>query len=64
MSEGGRLWRGVVTDGIEENVVPVSDGELLLEDVCWVLGDENRKQAVLGVCEYKRAKAAEAKVAR
>lgn len=38
---------------MEEDLVEVIGGELLLETVRWVLGEEGRSKAVLGVCERK-----------
>lgn len=54
---GGGMWMGSVEDGVEEGVFEVSDGALLLEDVCEVFGKEDRKEAVLVVCEDKRGEA-------
>lgn len=47
-------------DGVEECLVKMSEGELLLEDVFWALGKENRTISVVGVCEYERGVAGDA----
>lgn len=40
-------------DGVEEAVVEVSDGELLLKNVCWVLEQEGRSETVAAVYEHE-----------
>lgn len=42
---------------MEEDVVEVSEGEVLLEDVCGVPEREGRREAVLGVYEHKGGEA-------
>lgn len=60
MSNGWRLRRRTAGDEIEQGVVEVSERELLLGDVCWSFEEEDRRAAVLKVCEYERKKAAAA----
>lgn len=38
-------------DGVQEGVVGVSEGKLLLEDFCGVFEQEDRNESVLGLCE-------------
>lgn len=58
VSKGGRRLREVVDDGIEEDVVELGDDELLLEDVCRVSQEKDRRKAVLRICEDGRGEAA------
>lgn len=44
---------------VEDGVVEVSESELLLEEGCLVLYEEDREEAVLGVCEDGRREAGE-----
>lgn len=59
MSKGGGLRREVVRDGVDEGAVEVSEGELLLEDLCWVFEEESRRKAVSGVSEHEVGKVGE-----
>lgn len=46
-------WEGrVVEDGFEEVVAKTSENELLLQAVCWAFEEEERREAVLRVCEH------------
>lgn len=45
------MYKAAVKDGVDEGVVPVIEGKLLLEGVCGVTEKHNRRKAVLGVCE-------------
>lgn len=53
ISEGGEMWRGVMGDGMEEGIIEVGEKEFLLENVCWVFEEENRRKAVLEVCKVE-----------
>lgn len=37
-------------DGAEGSTGGVSEGKLLLGDVCWISESENKREALLGVC--------------
>lgn len=40
-------------DRVKEGAVEVSKGELLLEDGCWASEEEDRREAVLRLCEHE-----------
>lgn len=44
MSEGGKVGRQSVEDGVEDGAVTVGEDELLLEDFRWVFDKEGRKK--------------------
>lgn len=62
LSKGRGMGRGAVGDGVKEGVFAVSTNGLLLEDVCWIFEEEDRREAVLGVCGGKGSEACRADV--